>query len=348
MATILVGMACGFFAARALGFSTESVQAAIVCALTFTAGGKGRLATAIPVSLVVGVLIVVYSTVGALTTGYPFAAALAMAAVAFSTTLMTAAKPVGMLIGMVTSMSYFLVTAVGVLEHEAIGRSMSHIGVLGIIGLVTGIGLVAIRAGIEQLVGTAPPSAGKAPKPSVLQPMVASLRTFDDTTKDAIRRAIALGLAMFAFQVDGSHNAFWVMLTVFVILQPNGRSTVSKALLRSFGTLVGVVGVVALTSVLPRSAALPMALVSLALSLALSTRSTWLSAAFGAAAAAILVGLPSGDFAAYAGARLVDTFLGSALALAAGYLLWPRVKPHERDVPDDLAGDASQAGLAAV
>ena len=106
--------------------------------------------------------------------------------------------------------------------------------------------------------------------------------------------------------------------------------------------------VVSLTLVLPRSAALPLALLSLAISLALSTRSTWLSAAFGSAAAAVLVGLPSGNFAGFAGARLVDTIIGSALALAAGYLLWPHAKPQQRSVPDDLAGDAGQAGLARV
>jgi len=346
MATILVGMVVGLLSGRALGYELASVQSAIVCGLTFTAGGKGRLATAVPVALVVGLVVVVYSTIGALTTGHAIAAALAMAFVAFTTTVMTASKPVGMLIGMVASMSYFLVTGVGVLEHNAIGRSMSDIGLLGVIGLVSGLVLVAIRAAIEQLVGTAPVVPLAADRLSVTHPMLAALRSFDTTTKDGIRRAIALGLAMLAFQVNGSHDAFWVMLTVFVILQPNGRSTVAKALLRSFGTLVGVVAVVAVSLLLPDATELPLAFASLAASLALSTRSTWLSAAFGAAAAAILVGLPSGNIVGYAGARLVDTVVGSALALAAGYLLWPHAKPSERTIPADLAGTASAAGLA--
>jgi uncharacterized membrane protein YccC len=45
---------------------------------------------------------------------------------------------------------------------------------------------------------------------------------------------------------------------------------------------------------------------------------------------------------------LVDTIIGSALALAAGYLLWPRSKPTGSDVPSDLAGSASIAGIAAA
>ena len=346
MATVLVGMAVGFLTAKALGFELASVESAIVCGLTFTAGGSGRLRTAIPVALVVGAVVVVYSTLGAVTTGHAVAAALAMAFVAFTTTVMTAAKPVGMLIGMVASMSYFLVTGVGVLEHKTIGRSMSEIGMLGLIGLATGMVLVAIRAATEQLIGTAPPETPDAKRPSLIEPMLASLRSFDDTTKDGIRRAIALGLTMFGFQVYGSHNAFWIMLTVFVILQPNGRSTIGKALLRVLGTFVGVVGVVAFSMLLPTSAAIPLAAVSLAVSLALSPRSTWLSAAFGAAAAAVLVGLPSNNIRGYAGARLIDTIIGSAIALAFGYLLWPRNKPSERAVPDDLAGTASEAGLA--
>jgi hypothetical protein len=348
MATVLVGMVAGFLMATSLGFEMSSVQAAIVCGLTFSAGGTGRLRTAVPVSLVVGLVVVVYSTIGALTTGYAIAAALAMAFVAFTTTLMTAAKPVGMLIGMVASMSYFLVTGVGVLEQEAIGRSMGQIGVLGLIGLGTGVVLVVLRAAAEQAIGSAPPVEGARERPSLARPMVASLRSFDDTTKDAVRRAIALGLAMYGFQVFATHNAFWVMLTVFVILQPNGRSTVSMALLRVLGTLAGVVGVVGLSMLLPAEAALPLAVLSLAVSLALSTRSTWLSAAFGAAAAAVLVGLPEGNIVGYDAARLIDTVIGSALALAAGYLLWPRTRPSERAVPADLAGAASSTGIRAT
>jgi len=345
MATVLVGMVAGFVAAHALGFGLAAIQSAIVCALTFTAGGSGRLQTAIPVAAVVGIVVVSYSTLGALTTGYPVAAALAMAAVAFTTTVMTAAKPVGLLVGMVASLAYFLVTAVGVLEHEAIGHDMGRIGILGLIGFGVGLVLVAIRAGVEQAIGLAPATV-KA-RPSLLAPMVASVRTFDDTTKDGIRRAIALGLAMLGFQLVADHNAFWVMLTVFVILQPNGRSTVAYALLRVLGTLVGVVGVVAFAQVLPSSMAMPLALLSLAVSLALSTRSTWLSAAFGAAAAAVLVGLPEGNIVGYAGARLVDTVIGAALALVAGYVLWPRSRPSGASVPADLAGSASNAGIAA-
>jgi uncharacterized membrane protein YccC len=118
------------------------------------------------------------------------------------------------------------------------------------------------------------------------------VRAFDGTAKDGVRRAIALGLAMYAFQVQGGHSAFWVMLTVFVILQPNGRSTIAAALLRVVGTFAGVIAVVALSTVLPRSCALPLAVLAVAVSIALSSRSAWLSVPFGAGAAAVLVGLP--------------------------------------------------------
>lgn len=348
MATVLVGMITGFVVAYALGFEKAAVQSAIVCALTVSAGGTGRLRTALPVALILGLVVVLYSTVGALTTGYPIAAAAAMAAVAFSTTVMTAARPVGLLIGMVASYAYFLVTGVGVLEHDAIGSSMGQIGQLGLIGLVVGLVIVALRAVTEQLIGTAPPTSPTADRPALLAPVVASVRTFDGTAKDGVRRAIALGLAMYAFQVQGSHNAFWVMLTVFVILQPNGRSTVASALLRVVGTLAGVIAVVALSSVLPHSWALPLAVLAVAVSIALSCRSAWLSVAFGAGAAAVLVGLPGDNILNYAGARLIDTIIGSALALAAGYLLWPRSKPTGSDVPSDLAGRAADAGVGEV
>ena len=172
-----------------------------------------------------------------------------------------------------------------------------------------------------------------------------SLRTFDDHAKDGVRRALALGLAMLAFQHYASHNAFWVMLTVFVILGPKGRPTLALAARRVLGTLVGVVAVVAIAQLLPTTAAAVLALLALAVSLAASSRSSTVSAACGAAAAAILTAIPSGDFTGYAGARLVDTVIGSALALGSGYLLWPRSGGSTR-VPADLTADAARAGVA--
>lgn len=345
MVAILVGMAAGFGAAWLLGFSAAGVQAAIVCALTLAAGSHGRLRTALPVAAVLGGVVVAYSSLGAVTTGYPVAAALAMAFVAFSTSVMTAAVPVGLLVGMVASNAYFLVTAVGVIESKAIGGDLGEIGLLGLIGLGTGLLLVVARSLVEQAIGTVPSTRETQAPPSLLGPMRASLRTFDDHAKDGVRRALALGIAMLAFQYYASHNAFWVMLTVFVILGPKGRPTLALAARRVVGTLFGVVAVVALAMVLSTTAAVVLGLISLALSLAASSRSTTVSAAFGAAAAAVLTAIPSGDFTGYAGARLLDTLVGSALALGSGYLLWPR-SGGSTQVPDDLTADASRAGVA--
>ena len=146
MAAILVGMAAGFGVARLLGFGDSALQSAIVASLTLAAGSSGRLRTAVPVAAILGLIVVAYSTLGAVTTGYPFAAAIAMAFVAFTTSVMTAAPPVGLLIGMMASYAYFLVTGIGVLEQRAIGGSLSQIGLLGLVGLATGLVLVALRA----------------------------------------------------------------------------------------------------------------------------------------------------------------------------------------------------------
>ena len=136
------------------------------------------------------------------------------------------------------------------------------------------------------------------------------------------------------------------MLTVFVILQPNGRSTVRSAVVRVAGTFVGVMAVVAISPLLPEPAAMPLAFLCLAISLAVSSRSSTLSVAFGAAAASVLAGLPHAEIVGYAGARLLDTLIGAALALAAGYLLWPRSRPTSDTVPDGLAVDASVSGFS--
>ena len=102
---------------------------------------------------------------------------------------------------------------------------------------------------------------------------------------------------------------------------------------------------VALALVLPEAAALPLAVLALAFSLAASARSTSVSAALGAAAGAVIAGLPTSDFIAYAGARLLDTVIGALLALAAGYLLWPR-SGGSMAVRADLAEVAATTGMA--
>jgi Fusaric acid resistance protein-like len=344
--SVFVGMAAGYLAGRALGYSGAAAQSAVVAAFTVAAGSKGRLSTSLPVAAVLGVIVVVYSTIGALTTGYPVAAALAMAAVAFTTSVMTAARPVGLLIGMVASYAYFLVTGFGVIAESTIGNGLSNIGILGLIGLGAGLILVAARALVEQAIGTAPDAAPRSASPSLLAPMIASVRSFDDEAKDGVRRAIALGLAMFGFQAIANHSAFWIMLTVFIVLQPNGRSTVSQALIRVTGTFVGVMAVVIVAPLLPESLVTPLAVLCIGVSLAVASRSSTLSVAFGAVAASVLAGLPHADILGYAGERLIDTLIGAAIALAAGYLLWPRTRPTPEPVPDGLAAAASVSGIS--
>ena len=348
MLAILLGMSAGFLVARGLGYGEASIQSAIVAGLTLAAGSRGRLRTALPVATILGVVVVVFSTLGALTTGLPLAAALAMAFVAFVTSVMTAAQPVGLLIALVASNAYFLVTGIGVIKQEAIGGSLGQIGLLGLVGLVTALVMVTVRALTEQAIGTAHRPETTTPAPSLLAPMGASIRTFDDHAKTGVRRAVALGLTMYAFQVFASHNAFWVMLTVFVIMSPNGRPSLRVAALRVLGTLVGVSAVLALAQVLPSAAGAPLGVLGIAISLAASTRSTAVSAAFGAAAAATLTALPSGDFVGFSGARLIDTLIGSAIAIGAGYLLWPNSTARATAVPADLTDDASTTGVAGV
>jgi hypothetical protein len=348
-AAVLVGMGAGFGAAWLIGLGSASVQAGIVAGFTAAAGSKGALRTAVPVAGLVGSLVVLSSSLGAATTGYPWAAAAAMAAVAFATSVLTAAVPVGLLIGMVVSYSYFLTTAIGVLVSDAVGHDLDRIGLLGAVGLATGLALVAVRAGVEQLLGTASPRRGGTPasptRAPLIAPIVTALRTFDVHARDGVRRAVALGVAMLVFQYQASHGAFWVMLTVFVILQPNGRSTLSSAIVRVTGTIAGVLVVALLSPLLPDPVAVGLAILCVAGSIAASTKSSTVSAGLGAVAASVLAGVPSGNVLAYAGLRLLDTVVGAAIAIVAGYLLWPRQRPVDVPVPDDLAGTASAAGL---
>jgi uncharacterized membrane protein YccC len=151
-----------------------------------------------------------------------------------------------------------------------------------------------------------------------------SLRTVDEFTRDGIRRALALGAGMLLFQLQPDRNAMWIFVGAYVVLMPTGRDPLVTALVRVVGTLVGVVAIGLLALVLPGGVLGGLSIGCLLGALLYSQRNPTLSAALSAAAVTLMVGAPSGSIPTWGGLRLLDTAVGCALAIAAGYLLWPR------------------------
>ncbi|MBV9919625.1 MAG: FUSC family protein [Pseudonocardia sp.] len=144
------------------------------------------------------------------------------------------------------------------------------------------------------------------------------------------RIGLCVGLATaLAVLLHPPQHAFWIPLTVAVVLRPEYGAVLTRSLHRLAGTVVGVVVVAVLLSVTSSPAWL-CAAAALALGLAAFTAPRLYGLAVVGITGSALLSIAVGDpLAVEPWARLLDTVLGCAVALVAGVVLWPR-----RGLPD--------------
>ncbi|MCA1220776.1 FUSC family protein [Streptomyces sp. 8L] len=163
-----------------------------------------------------------------------------------------------------------------------------------------------------------------------------------------LRLALCVGIAQTLVSVVPVPRSYWVALTVAFVLKPDMGSVFSRAVMRAIGTVLGL-GVAA--AVL---AAAPYGWWSVVLMAVLAVLLPVMAArgyAYQTTAITPLILLLS-DVLNHQGfglllPRLVDSFIGCAIALVVGYLLWPE-SWHAR-VGDRLAAViADAAGYAVI
>ncbi|MGW0846120.1 FUSC family protein [Streptomyces sp. NPDC002787] len=139
-----------------------------------------------------------------------------------------------------------------------------------------------------------------------------------------LRLALCIGLAQALVSLVDVPRSYWVALTITFVLKPDFGSVFSRALLRALGTVVGLVVAAAILSEVPRGWwDVPVMLVLAPLIPVFTPRG------YGYQTAAITpVILLLSDILNHQGTgllvpRLVDSLMGCAIALVAGYLLWP-------------------------
>ncbi len=185
----------------------------------------------------------------------------------------------------------------------------------------------AARAGIQ---GAKRAVAEDRQLPSALRPQsslavfTASLTPRSAAFRHAIRTAVCFSLALWLGRILPIKHGYWLPMTVAIVLRADYAGTLSYGLLRMAGTVLGLVLTTALVLVLPANAWIHLAVLA-----ALCAGYRYLGNVHYAAAVACLTGLVV-LLLAFVGerpeptviARLVDTVLGSVVALAA-YGLWP-------------------------
>lgn len=143
-----------------------------------------------------------------------------------------------------------------------------------------------------------------------------------------VQRALGLGVSMFVLLQTFSASAFWILLSLFAVLQVNSSATGLVAVQRSFGTLAGALGAVVVALVVPAAILVPwLSLAVVFVGIAYTQRNYAVMSAAVAAAIVWLLGSVEDDTWLWARERVVDTVVGAVIAFALSKLVLP-VRPQ--------------------
>ena len=156
------------------------------------------------------------------------------------------------------------------------------------------------------------------------------------------RIGLCVGLATtLAILLHPPQHAFWIPLTVAVVLRPEYGAVLVRAVQRFLGTAVGVVAVALLVTLTSTPWWLALAAALALGGAAFAAPRLYGLAVVGITGSALLSIAVADPQGVQVWARLLDTALGCALAFVVGVLLWPR-----RGLPDQSRVFAS--GRAAL
>ncbi|MEV5310616.1 FUSC family protein [Streptomyces sp. NPDC052610] len=139
-----------------------------------------------------------------------------------------------------------------------------------------------------------------------------------------LRLALCIGIAQVLVSTVPVPRSYWIALTITFVLKPDFGSVFSRALLRALGTVAGLVVAAAVLAEVPRGWwDVPVILLLAPLIPALTPRSYGYQTATITPVILLLSDILNREGTALLLPRLVDSLIGCAIALVAGYLLWP-------------------------
>ncbi|MFG1666123.1 FUSC family protein [Streptomyces sp. Y7] len=139
-----------------------------------------------------------------------------------------------------------------------------------------------------------------------------------------LRLALCIGIAQVLVSIIAVPRSYWVALTITFVLKPDFGSVFSRALLRALGTVAGLVIAAAVLAEVPRGWwDVPVLLVLAPLVPALTPRGYGYQTAAITPVILLLSDVLNRQGTGLLLPRLVDSLMGCAIALVAGYLLWP-------------------------
>ncbi|MBT8295061.1 MAG: FUSC family protein, partial [Gramella sp.] len=143
--------------------------------------------------------------------------------------------------------------------------------------------------------------------------------------RHSLRLAIVVLLGYFIGNYFSVQNAYWILLTIVVIMRPNYGLTKQRTRKRIIGTLIGgaiAVGIVFITQNSTVYAVL--GILSLTLAFSLIQRNYTTAAIFITLSIIFIYALLQPDVLNVIQFRIVDTLIGAGLAAFGNLLLWPK------------------------
>jgi uncharacterized membrane protein YccC len=164
-----------------------------------------------------------------------------------------------------------------------------------------------------------------------------------------IRLALCIGIAQALVSLVPVPRSYWVALTITFVLKPDFGSVFSRALLRALGTVVGLMVAATVLTLVPRGWwDVPVMMLLAPLIPALTPRGYGFQTAAVTPVILLLSDNLNHQGTGLLAPRLLDSVLGCAIALIAGYLLWPeswRTRVGDR-LADAVADTAAYVALA--
>lgn len=273
--------------------------------------------------LMLAAIFIAWSTVG-----YPLWSGVAMAAIMGLAALAVRQSPALAAAGMVLSNGYFFFGVIGLVK----GLSGADALEIGLTGAGAAIVMLVVLSVIRRATGfrlVKPPPARSEPSDGARHKV--GWFAPGPVLRYAILRAVMLGIAVGFYAATADHNLFWVLLTIWVVLQPAPDSTFDKAVRRTGGVMAGCLLIGALSQAVSPEAILVVGVAALFAGLLFYARSYAVYAAGMSFMVVALFGaMDDGNFLVWAGLRALDTLIGAAIALVAYGLVVLLPERHAR------------------
>ncbi len=142
--------------------------------------------------------------------------------------------------------------------------------------------------------------------------------------RHSMRLTVTVMLGFILGKLSLFQNAYWIVMTIVVIMRPGYGLTRQRSFDRLIGTVIGgIVGFGILKLVDNTTAIGSIAVVAMLLGFAFTQINYKVAAAFVTLYIILLYGLLMPGSSKVVEYRIIDTLIGAALAFTANYLLWP-------------------------